>query len=167
MVSHPQSPKKVSKTRWTHPAANPQIYKGIGEATDKPPSLGTKDKPAESTRRYSRVWGWDGGSAAIMSVADRDDKTSGKVRKLWLFDSFCGLPPPSNKDGKQARKTYFQGWCQGETEKVKRIFRRFQAFVTACQHYCRGVATPFQLKGQLGLLSHKVLMMSNLDNLSC
>ena len=69
---------------------------------------------------------WNGGSAAIMGVADRDDKTSDKVRKLWLFDSFRGLPQPSNKDGKQARETYFQGWCHGETEKVKRIFRRFQ-----------------------------------------
>ena len=69
---------------------------------------------------------WNGGSAAMMGVADRDDTTSGKVRKLWLFDSFRGLPPPSNKDGKQARETYFQGWCHGETKKVERIFRRFQ-----------------------------------------
>ena len=72
---------------------------------------------------------WNGGSAAIMGVADRDDETSGKVRKLWLFDSFRGLPPPSNKDGKQARETYFQGWCQGEPEKVKRIFCRFRLSV--------------------------------------
>ena len=69
---------------------------------------------------------WNGGSAAIMGVADRDDETSGKVRKLWLFDSFRGLPAPSNKDGKQAREAYFPGWCQGEPEKVKRIFRRFR-----------------------------------------
>ena len=69
---------------------------------------------------------WNGGSAAMMGVADRDDETSGRVRKLWLFDSFRGLPAPSNKDGKQARETYFQGWCQGEPEKVKRIFRRFR-----------------------------------------
>ena len=61
-----------------------------------------------------------------MGVADRDDETSGEIRTLWLFDSFCGLPPPGNKDGKQARETYFQGWCQGEPEKVKQIFRRFR-----------------------------------------
>ena len=67
---------------------------------------------------------WNGGSAAIMGVADRDDETSGEVRKLWLFDSFRGLPAPSNKDGKQATETYFQGWCHGETEKVKRILQR-------------------------------------------
>ena len=69
---------------------------------------------------------WNGGSAAIMGVADRDDETSGKVRQLWLFDSFRGLPPPSNKDGKQAKAAYFSGWCQGEPEKVKQIFRRFR-----------------------------------------
>ena len=43
---------------------------------------------------------WNGGSAAIMGVADRDDGTSGKVRRLWLFDLFCGLPSPSKRDGK-------------------------------------------------------------------
>ena len=58
----------------------------------------------------------------MMGIADQDDTTSGKVRKLWLFDSFRGLPPPSNKDGKQARETYFQGWCQGEPEKVEANF---------------------------------------------
>ena len=57
MVSHPQPPKKVSQARWAHPAANPQIYKGIGEAADKPPSLDTKGKQAEFTWRYSRVRG--------------------------------------------------------------------------------------------------------------
>ena len=41
---------------------------------------------------------WNGGSAAIMGVADRDDDTSDTVRKLWLFDSFRGLPAPSNRD---------------------------------------------------------------------
>ena len=35
----------------------PGIYKGIGEATDKPSSLDTKGKQAEFTRRYSRVRG--------------------------------------------------------------------------------------------------------------
>ena len=69
---------------------------------------------------------WNGGSAAIMGVADRDDETFDKVRNLRLFDSFRGLPSPSNRDGKQAREAYFQGWCHGETEKVKRIFHRFR-----------------------------------------
>ena len=50
---------------------------------------------------------WNGGSAAMMGVADRDDETSGTARKLWLFDSFRGLPPPSDKDGKQAKEAYF------------------------------------------------------------
>ena len=62
----------------------------------------------------------------MMGTADRDDETSGKVRKLWFFDSFCGLPPLSSKDRKQAKETYFQGWCHGEMEKVERVFRRFR-----------------------------------------
>ena len=55
LVRNPK--KKVFQTRCTHPAANPQIYEGISEATNKPPSLGTKGKQAEITRRYSRVRG--------------------------------------------------------------------------------------------------------------
>ena len=39
LIRNPQ--KKISKTRRAHPAADPQIHKGIGEAADKPPSLGT------------------------------------------------------------------------------------------------------------------------------
>ena len=50
---------------------------------------------------------WNGGSAAMTGVVDRDDETSGKVRQLWFFDSFRGLPPLSIKDGKQAREAYF------------------------------------------------------------
>ena len=45
----------------THPAADPQIYKGVGEATDKPLSLDTKGKQVEFTRRYSRVRGVEWG----------------------------------------------------------------------------------------------------------
>ena len=41
MVSPSQPRKKVSQIRCAHPAADPQIYKGIGEATDKPLSLET------------------------------------------------------------------------------------------------------------------------------
>ncbi len=63
---------------------------------------------------------WNGGSAAIMGAASRDDENRGGTRDLWLFDSFCGLPPPSDRDG------YFQGWCQGEVKKVRRIFQRFR-----------------------------------------
>ena len=44
---------------------------------------------------------WNGGSAAMMGVADRDDETSGKVRKLWLFDSFRGAATAEQ----QRRKT--------------------------------------------------------------
>ena len=39
-------PKKVSQTRCAHPAADPQIYKGVGEATDKSPLLDATGKQA-------------------------------------------------------------------------------------------------------------------------
>ena len=39
----------------------PKHNKDIGKTTDKPPSLGTKDKQAGVTRRYSRVRGVEWG----------------------------------------------------------------------------------------------------------
>ena len=45
LIRNPR-PKSL-KARCAHPAADPQIHKGVGEATDKPLSLGTKDKQVE------------------------------------------------------------------------------------------------------------------------
>ena len=70
---------------------------------------------------------WNGGCAAMMGVACRENGLHGKMRHLWLFDSFCGLPPPSKRDGKQARAAYFEGWCQGDIEKVRKIFHQLGA----------------------------------------
>lgn len=67
---------------------------------------------------------WNGGSAAIMGAACQDDETQDKVRNFWLFDSFCGLPQPGVQDGKRAQDAYFEGWCQGEIEKVTQIFNQ-------------------------------------------
>ena len=41
---------------------------------------------------------WNGGSAAIMGVAAQSSHNY-KNRRLWLFDSFEGLPRPTEKDG--------------------------------------------------------------------
>lgn len=65
---------------------------------------------------------WNGGSAAIMSAAGRDDNKH--LRTVWLFDSFCGLPPPGGKDGEHAQNVYFEGWCHGSVEKVTKIFNQ-------------------------------------------
>lgn len=67
---------------------------------------------------------WNGGSAAIMGVACRDDKTHFKTRKIWLFDSFQGLPRPGKRDGKRERNCYFEGWNKGDIEKVVKIFKK-------------------------------------------
>ena len=46
---------------------------------------------------------WNGGSAAIMGVAAQSSHNY-KNRRLWLFDSFEGLPRPTEKDGDLERK---------------------------------------------------------------
>ena len=65
---------------------------------------------------------WNGGSAAIMRAACRDDRNY--LRTFWLFDSFAGLPTPGSKDGERAQDAYFEGWCYGRVEKVTQIFNQ-------------------------------------------
>ncbi len=60
---------------------------------------------------------WNGGSSAIVaagleSAGDRD-------RPFWLFDSFEGLPEPTEKDEDKVRDNYFPGWCTGGVERVR------------------------------------------------
>jgi O-methyltransferase len=64
---------------------------------------------------------WHGGSGAVMGAASLD---AGGQRTAWLFDSFQGLPPPGDKDGQREHDFYFDGWCKGDTDKVRAIFRR-------------------------------------------
>ena len=64
---------------------------------------------------------YNGGSAAMMSSAQSFDRKS--VRHLWLFDSFEGLPSPTENDGLYERTHYYKGWCGGSVEKVHEIFR--------------------------------------------
>jgi len=54
----------------------------------------------------------DGGSAGILAGALR----SSKNRKLWLYDSFQGLPAPSIFDGEEAKK--YEGKAKGSVESV-------------------------------------------------
>lgn len=64
---------------------------------------------------------WHGGSSAVMARAGID---SGVPRISWVFDSFKGLPPPGDKDGQFEHDFFYDGWCKGETEKVRSIFRQ-------------------------------------------
>jgi O-methyltransferase len=57
---------------------------------------------------------WRGGSAAVMALAIRH---SGQGRDLHLFDSFEGLPEPTEKDGPQARE-YSGGRASGALKSV-------------------------------------------------
>jgi O-methyltransferase len=53
---------------------------------------------------------WKGGSSAIMALAIKDAR---QKRHLHLFDSFEGLPEPTDKDGESAI-AYSQGRNQGK-----------------------------------------------------
>lgn len=63
---------------------------------------------------------YNGGSAALMAYAQL--RLSGE-RDLWLFDSFEGLPPPTENDGSYERENYYKGWCGGTAEKVEEILK--------------------------------------------
>jgi hypothetical protein len=64
---------------------------------------------------------WHGGSGAIMGAACLN---AGLKRDIWLFDSFRGLPPPGDNDGQYEHDFFYDGWCKGDTEKVREIFQR-------------------------------------------
>jgi O-methyltransferase len=57
---------------------------------------------------------YNGGSAAAMASAANMDQ-----RKIWLYDSFEGMPSISDIDGKDAKK--YEGMCVGEIDKVKSV----------------------------------------------
>lgn len=64
---------------------------------------------------------YNGGSAVLMQDASA---RAGGTRDLWLFDSFEGLPPPTDKDGEYEREHYFKGWCGGTKDMVLEAFDR-------------------------------------------
>ncbi len=66
---------------------------------------------------------WNGGSSAVMARASQDAVHPVR-RRLWLFDSFQGLPPPGDKDGRLEQDSYFQGWNKGDTGKVREVMDR-------------------------------------------
>lgn len=66
---------------------------------------------------------WNGGASAMIarSYADSGAKTK---RTIWLFDSFEGLPPPTEKDSKGEQECYFKGFCKGALENIKDIYKK-------------------------------------------
>jgi O-methyltransferase len=66
---------------------------------------------------------WNGGSAALLAVAAQH---RGGDRECWLFDSFEGLPPPTERDPDAVRSFYFEGWNRGEESRVREIWERLR-----------------------------------------
>ena len=73
---------------------------------------------------------WKGGSSAIMALAI---KNSGQERHLHLFDSFEGLPEPTEKDGEEAA-AYSGGRNQGKLTTVNQC----QAGLDGVRHLILG-----------------------------
>jgi len=67
---------------------------------------------------------WNGGSAAMMTLANNLDPVKRTSRKIWLFDSFQGLPPATDRDGRLERARHFEGWNKGDIYKVKQVFTK-------------------------------------------
>lgn len=101
------------------------VYKVRGYTAVFVPRLVSLYKLSEDVNRLSlpgdfvECGVYHGGSAAIM--ASFCEKTEPK-RNIWLFDSFEGLPKPTEVDGHEAPA--YEGWCHGDLVKVKQIFRR-------------------------------------------
>ncbi len=61
----------------------------------------------------------NGGTAAVMGAAALIPQS---CRRLWLFDSFEGLPPASSLDGAKAQT--FTGKCLGNIANVREVLAR-------------------------------------------
>jgi O-methyltransferase len=62
-----------------------------------------------------------GGSAALMALTLR---RLGARRKLWLFDTFEGLPAPTSQDPDFELADLFTGTCVGTLGEVRALFNR-------------------------------------------
>ncbi len=62
---------------------------------------------------------WNGGSLALLAAA-----AGSPCRHAWAFDSFEGLPPPTERDPAILRSSWFKGWNTGSPERVTEAWRR-------------------------------------------
>ncbi|BAU12749.1 macrocin-O-methyltransferase domain protein [Leptolyngbya sp. NIES-3755] len=89
---------------------------------------------------------YKGGSAAILS------KGMGESRHLWLYDSFEGLPPTTEKDGEDAK--WWIGECVGTIPDLKAVMQTVGTSETAYTIVPGWFETSFQqtLPEQVALL---------------
>ena len=64
-----------------------------------------------------------GGSAALMALTLRQLK---EHRRIWLFDTFEGLPAPTAEDPDYAIANLFTGDCLGTLDEVRSLFARLE-----------------------------------------
>ncbi|MBZ5679983.1 MAG: TylF/MycF family methyltransferase [Acidobacteriia bacterium] len=62
-----------------------------------------------------------GGSAALMALTSR---RLGENRRIWLFDTFEGLPAPTSDDPDYKIASLFTGDCVGTLDEVQKLFGR-------------------------------------------
>jgi len=62
-----------------------------------------------------------GGSAALIALSLRQ---MGERRRLWLFDTFEGLPAPTASDPDFEIAELFTGSCLGQLDEVRELFQR-------------------------------------------
>jgi O-methyltransferase len=65
---------------------------------------------------------YNGGSSALIASVCLVSKNT--RRNVWLFDSFEGLPPPTEMDGKKAMECGW--WCHGDLKKVRKIYSKLK-----------------------------------------
>jgi hypothetical protein len=68
-----------------------------------------------------------GGSAATAALTLKAHP-SGAGRRIWLFDSFAGLPPPTAADPDYDLALPWTGTCRGELTEVQDLFRALAVF---------------------------------------
>jgi O-methyltransferase len=65
-----------------------------------------------------------GGSAALMALTARQARIN---RKVWVFDTFEGLPPPTSLDDPDYHDAVaLTGQCRGSMEEIESLFGRLE-----------------------------------------
>lgn len=62
-----------------------------------------------------------GGSAALLAIALRDAQCPPADRKVWLYDTFEGLPEPTMADPDYEEAKQWTGTCRGELDSISEL----------------------------------------------